>query len=61
MHVIDDGAFAFASLDELEGYDTVLGLAFENMVVNNFRDLPVLLHLGNALIQSAAPYRRASQ
>ena len=58
--LIDGNAFAFSELGQLPGWESIMGLQFENMVVNNFRDLPVLLHLGNALIQSAAPYRRAS-
>jgi len=55
---IDMGAFAFASLDELDGIETVLGLAFENLVVNNCRDLLKHLHLEGSLVTSAAPYRR---
>ena len=35
-----------------------MGYAFENLVVNNYAELIPLLHLGNALIESAAPYRR---
>ena len=57
--VIDAGAFSFVSLDELEGIDAVMGLAFENLVVNNYRDLVPHLHLDGALILSAGPYRRA--
>ena len=56
--IIDEGAFNFASLDTLEGIDTVLGLAFENLVVNNFRELLGPLNLGGALVTSAAPYLR---
>lgn len=56
--IIDDGAFEFASLDELEGYDAVMGLAFENMVVNNYRHLIRHLHLGGLIITSAGPYMR---
>ena len=56
--IIDDGAFEFASLDELEGYDAVMGLAFENMVVNNYRHLIRHLHLGGMIITSAGPYLR---
>ena len=35
-----------------------MGYAFENLVVNNYAELIPPLHLGNALIESAAPYRR---
>ena len=56
--IIDDGAFDFASLDELEGYDSIMGLAFENLVVNNYRLLLPLLHLDGVVITSAGPYLR---
>ena len=35
-----------------------MGYAFENLIVNNYAELIPALHLGNALIESAAPYRR---
>ena len=56
--IIDDGAFEIASLDELEGYDSIMGLAFENLVVNNYRLLLPLLHLDGVVITSAGPYLR---
>lgn len=56
--VIDEGSFSFASLREFEGSDSVMGLAFENLVVNNYRDLIPFLHLDGSLIMSAGPYRR---
>ena len=60
--VIDDGSFAYSSLDEFEGYDSVLGLAFENLIVNNYRDLIPHLHLNGAIVTSAGPYvRRAAR
>ena len=56
--IIDDGAFEIASLDELEGYDSIMGRAFENLVVNNYRLLLPLLHLDGVVITSAGPYLR---
>ena len=56
--VIDEGAFSFTSLDELDGIESVLGLAFENLVVNNYRELLSPVGLGAAQVLSAAPYRR---
>lgn len=56
--IIDDGAFELASLDELDGYDAVMGLAFENLVVNNYRQLIPHLHLDGLVITSAGPYVR---
>lgn len=55
---IDKGTFALGSLDSLDGWDSVMGLAFENLVVNNVRDLMVPLGLGTAHVTSAAPYSR---
>ena len=56
--VIDQGMFRFSSLREFEGLDTVMGLAFENLVVNNYPELIPHLHLSGSLIMSAGPYRR---
>lgn len=53
---IDKGAFAFASLEQLDGWDAVLGLAFENLVVNNVRSLLAPLGLSSTLLTSCAPY-----
>ena len=58
--VIDGGAFEFGSLDRLDGWESVMGLAFENMVVNNFRDLIAPIGFGSAHVVSAAPYRRSA-
>lgn len=56
--MIDDGRYAFQSLDMLENWDAVMGLQFENMVVNNYGELLPFLHLSGALLTSAAPYRK---
>ena len=58
--MIDDGSYRFVSLSMLDGWDSVMGLAFENLVVNNYVDLLPHLHLGGALITSAAPYRKSA-
>ena len=58
--MIDDGSYQFVSLSALDGWDSVMGLAFENLVVNNYVDLLPLLHLGGTLITSAAPYRKSA-
>ena len=55
---LDEGAFLFSSMSELEGIETVLGLAFENLVVNNYRMLLPYMHLTHTLITAAGPYRR---
>ena len=55
------GGYRFASVEQIAGWDSILGLAFENLVVNNWTEL--LPHIGaeNAIIESAAPYRRTSE
>ena len=56
---IETGTFRFTSLGVLSGWNTVMGLQFENLVVNNAMSLLPFLHLGNAIVESAAPYRNA--
>ena len=58
--VIDDGSFAFVSLDQFEGWNVDMGFAFENLIVNNYRELLPHLHLDRVLIVSASPYCRQS-
>lgn len=55
---IDAGAFAFVRMTQLEGWNTILGLAFENLIVNHYREILPFLHLSDALVYSAAPYRK---
>jgi len=57
--IVDAGAYRFVSLDALDGWDTIMGLQFENLVVNHYPALIDPLHLGNSLIESAAPYSRS--
>jgi AAA+ ATPase superfamily predicted ATPase len=56
---IDAGSYALASLDALDSWESVMGYAFENLVVNNWPELVRPLHLGRALIESAAPWRQS--
>ena len=56
--VIDAGSYSFVSVDGLPGWDSIIGLQFENMVVNNCAEIIARLHLGNTLVESAAPFRR---
>jgi len=55
---IDMGGFDFHSLSELKGWDSVLGLAFENLVVGHYAEFLPRLGLSHTLLKSAAPYRR---
>ena len=60
-HSIDAGAFTFGSLDELGGWESVMGLAFENLVVNNASQLIAPLGIGGAHVLSCAPYRKSGK
>lgn len=44
---IESGTFRFASLNMLPGWDAVMGLQFENLIVNNAMSLVPDLHLGS--------------
>ena len=54
---IKRGAYRFANLSALPEWNSVMGLQFENLIVNNAMDLVPLMGLGNTTIESAAPYR----
>ena len=43
----------------VSAWSSILGLQFENLIVNNAMELLPFLHLGNAIVESAAPYRNA--
>ena len=58
--IIDEGSYAFHSLAQFDEWNAIMGLAFENLVVNNYRELLEPLHMDKALILSAAPFRRAA-
>ena len=58
--IIDEGSYAFHSLAQFDEWNAIMGLAFENLVVNNYRELLEPLHMDKALILSAAPFRRAT-
>jgi len=51
------GTFRFVSLGALPSWNAVMGLQFENLIVNNAMSLIPHLRLGNAIVESAAPYR----
>lgn len=54
---IELGTYRYVSLESLPGWSSILGLQFENLIVNNAMDLLPFLHLGNAIVESVAPYR----
>ncbi len=53
---IKAGHFEFVSLEQLNGWDSILGLQFENLVLNHVGDLFPHLGLEHSLVLSAAPY-----
>ena len=55
---IDDGSFSFGGFGQFSGWDSTMGFALENLVVNNLRSLVAPLHLDGVMILSAAPYFR---
>ncbi len=54
---IEAGTFAFIGVERLPGWESIMGLQFENLVLNNLSALLPLLHLEGKLVVSAAPYR----
>ena len=55
---IRKGAFRIASMDQLPGWRSILGVQFECLVLNNLPALLPRLGVGNALVLSAAPFVR---
>ena len=54
---IEMGSYNFVSLSALPDWNAVMGLQFENLIVNNAMSLLPFLHVGNVIVESAAPYR----
>lgn len=50
------GLFRFRSLEQLPGWETLLGFQFVSLVANNLQTLTPLIGLGDVLVTSAAPY-----
>ena len=58
LETIRAGRFAIATMEQLDGWETILGLQFENLVFNHLAELLPHLGLGRSLIISAAPFRK---
>lgn len=56
--MIANDLFEFTSLEQVRGIDTLFGLQFENLVLNNLKILFPMLGLEESLVLSAAPYCR---
>ena len=57
MPEIESGVFSFAGVSQLPGWEAMMGLQFENLVVNNYQTLASALALQGRLVVSAAPFR----
>ena len=57
---IDNGTFRFNALETLKGWESTLGLQFENLVIANLPRLLKALGMEHALLKSAAPYRQSA-
>lgn len=55
-HKIEEGLFEFKSLENLPGWDSILGFQFENLVLNNKGTVYKLLNIPPNIIISSAPY-----
>ena len=55
--MIKRGSYKFVSLAALPDWNAVMGLQFENLIVNNAMEVVRFLGIGNATVESAAPYR----
>lgn len=56
--MIDEGAYRFVGLEALPGWEAIMGLQFENLIVNNLSALLPRLGLDRVLLKSAAPWRQ---
>lgn len=57
---ISVGGYRFASVEQIPGWHSIIGLAFENLIVNNWTELLPRIGIGNVIVESAAPFRRVS-
>ena len=55
---ISQGLYRFTDLESLPGWSGIMGLQFENLVINNLAPLCREIGLGRKLVTSAAPYAR---
>ena len=58
-HEVENGLYQFTSLENLPGWQTILGLQFENMIVGNFHALLPKIGLKGVSLLSVSPYYRA--
>lgn len=56
LETIQAGRFAPVSMEQLDGWDAILGLQFETLVLNHLPEFLPALGLGRSLVLSAAPF-----
>lgn len=56
---IESGTFRYVSVEHLPEWNTVMGLQFENLIVNNAMELLPHIGLVNTIVESVAPYRNS--
>ena len=57
---IDAGAFRFNGIESLNGWDAMMGLQFENLILANLASLLPMLGMERTLLKSAAPFRQTA-
>ena len=58
---ISGGFFKYVPLERLPGWDTIMGLQFENLVLNNISTLAPMIGLVGKNVESAAPYFKSGR
>jgi len=56
VDAIEKGLFRFRDLESLPGFDVMMGLQLENLVLNNLPSVIEKLHIPGGSVLSAAPY-----
>ena len=58
---VQNGFFNYLPLERLPGWDAIMGLQFENLVLNNIPSLAPLVGLVGKNVESAAPYFKSGR
>lgn len=58
---VQNGFFSYLPLERLPGWDAIMGLQFENLVLNNISSLAPLVGLVGKNVESAAPYFKSGR
>lgn len=56
MDLINSGLYEDLFFEDLPGWSTIIGLQFENLVLNNIRTIQHILQISSSSVLSAAPY-----